>query len=512
MNDHQFWNELGNLYFMSGAYQPAIHAYTQAILANRKFGRPYSNLALTLTQIGQYEQAIELYHRGLELLDDEKEKAATWNRLGVLYRQMKDYHSAVAAYQKADTLDPAQERQREEASREPLTVSMPNIDLQELLRDEDSEEKLVEDVNAELEQAEDLLDIAQWFDDDFVPPNPEVESALEALTAPETDSDQTDKLEETVITHGDWKPARFFEEESQPVFQSEIVDEPVAEAESPVMMTVEEDPAPIMEVESINTEPIIEEEIIMQEDETPVSEAEHETIVEVMEEPLWNMPVTQVRTQSEPIMSESIDMTEPEAVQYSQVEYPLTGAETFDVPDDHINKFKDATVKNPRSAIAWEELGEVYKKAGRYKDAIRAYERAIYISPKPSSYYRLGLVYAAERKEAQAIEAFQKTLELDPNHALAHASLASQYRKIGLNDQAEMHIAIATGTAFEDENEYNRACLEAICGNTERAISLLAIALQNKQTHVNWAKKDPDLDSLREEPRFQSLITEFSSL
>ncbi len=106
MSEHELWNELGNLYFMSGAYDQAAYAYHRSIQLDVGFGRPYSNLALTYVQQGKYEEAVELYRRSIELLADNKEKAISWNRLGNVHRQLKQYHKAVVAYQEADELDP----------------------------------------------------------------------------------------------------------------------------------------------------------------------------------------------------------------------------------------------------------------------------------------------------------------------------------------------------------------------------------------------------------------------
>src|SRR5512140_1593260 len=106
MSEHELWNELGNLYFMSGAYNQAANAYQRSIQADTEFGRPYSNLALTYVQQGKYDEAIELYRRSIELLADNTEKAISLNRLGSVYRHLKDYSQAVVAFQEADELDP----------------------------------------------------------------------------------------------------------------------------------------------------------------------------------------------------------------------------------------------------------------------------------------------------------------------------------------------------------------------------------------------------------------------
>ena len=109
MSEHELWNELGNLYFLSGAYAQAVHAYHRAIKLDDSFGRPYSNLALTYVQQGKFEQAVDLYRRSIELLTENKEKAISWNRLGNVYRYLRDYQEAVVAYRQADQLDPETE-------------------------------------------------------------------------------------------------------------------------------------------------------------------------------------------------------------------------------------------------------------------------------------------------------------------------------------------------------------------------------------------------------------------
>ena len=100
------WNELGNIYFNTGTYDDAIVAYSKAIQLDRCFAWPYSNLALTYVQKGRFTEAILLYQRSIELFISEKDKAISWNRLGNVYRRLNNYDSAIAAYQRADELDP----------------------------------------------------------------------------------------------------------------------------------------------------------------------------------------------------------------------------------------------------------------------------------------------------------------------------------------------------------------------------------------------------------------------
>jgi tetratricopeptide (TPR) repeat protein len=99
------WNELGNVYFNTGAFDDAVIAYSKAIELDRWFAWPYSNLALTYVQKGRFVEAILLYQRSIELFASDKDKAISWNRLGNVYRRINDYENAIASYQRADELD-----------------------------------------------------------------------------------------------------------------------------------------------------------------------------------------------------------------------------------------------------------------------------------------------------------------------------------------------------------------------------------------------------------------------
>jgi len=59
---------------------------------------------------------------------------------------------------------------------------------------------------------------------------------------------------------------------------------------------------------------------------------------------------------------------------------------------------------------------------------------------------------------------------------------------------------------MENESEYNIGVFESVCGNADKAIQMLAIALVKKQTGLNKLQRDPNLDFIRNDPRFQQLI------
>lgn len=583
MSEHEFWNELGNLYFISGAYEPAIHAYARSIQVDRQFGRPYSNMALAFVHTGKYQDAIELYHRSIELLSDAREKAVTWNRLGILYRQIKDYQGALVAFEQADKLDSRQDEMREGASRDakyPLTVSMPGIDLKSILDKQEQAgregDDVVQNLNKELEVAETKLEI-DWFEGGFVPPNPIEEST----TGDHTEEDELVQQVNLSMEAEGWIPLvyedaipvnEFFQMNTEP---ARMQTEESSSTETP-WQTQFEDPLPDSnqneipdeQEETVNAEPAADYRWVPVElfedvdelegplEEGPTEVAEDESALENQWVAVTGFPAPQesvsdpneysgadqaeaAENRSDPAETivedqadfegqsvnadeldasidlnvRSMEVTEPETVQYSQVEYPLVERSAAEIDSIQIDiaRFKRILQINPRNAFAYDTLGGLYKALGRFKEAITSYQQAIALdSTKPSYFYQLGLMYAAERRDQEAMDAFQRVLSMNPQHTLAHASLGSLCRKMGLGDLAQQHIDIALKDVYEEENEYNQACLEAICGNAERALELLQVAIEDNPAYINWAQHDPDLDILRHDERFYILIQSYA--
>jgi len=504
MSEHEFWNELGNLYYLCGAYEPAIHAYARSIELNRAFGRPYSNMALAFVQTGKYLDAVDLYHRSIELLNDAKERAITWNRLGILYRQIKDYNAALIAFEQADKLDSRQDEMREEAGRDeklPLSVSMPPINLRAILETEIEDDGLVQNLNEELEVAETHLDL-QWFQDGFVAPDP---AALPAEDHPAEETDQVHQV--NLSLEEGWMPVVF--EEALSVNEPLQMEVDPIHAESKESITTATWQSQTEETDQLANR--IAADDFMPIDENPRKADEQEA-------DFGNAAVTANESDISDEMENESDegpdlhsgqVTKSETVEYSQVEYPLVELSAAEIDSIQIDiaRFKRILQINPRNAFAWDVLGGLYKTLGKFKDAITSYQQAIALdSTKPSYFYQLGLMYSAERRDQEAMDAFQRVLAMDPNHTLANASLGSHFRKMGLNDLAQKHIDIALKNVYEEENEYNQACLEAICGNTDRALELLQVAIEDNPSYVNWAQHDPDLDTLRHDQRYHMLM------
>jgi tetratricopeptide (TPR) repeat protein len=486
MSEHELWNELGNLYFLSGSYDGAVHAYHRAITLDPEVGEPYSNLAQTYVQMGQYTEAVTFYQQGIALLADVHEKATSLHKLGDVYLHLKEYPRAVEAYQQA--------------------------------------EGLISDLHEESDNGQSTDRFLHCRPKEGIPS----QAPLAAASSPASSSgmELLPFIEE--LTPWWFESQSAPEEEPEPNYDlSPLDDSGVAGPDGNIIFT---EPLKWDDVTAYQTSPVEHNAIPL--NQTGVAAMTPESVAAGVESYNQERTVVEVETlvaEPEPVMAianapevitEAPDfsvpsITSPEAVQYeTPVELPMVALSqherTFLLAD--IEKFKRVLEINPRNAFAWDTIGGNYKTLGKYDDALHAFQQAVRLDPTKAFYFHhLGLVYAAVGRMDDAIAAFERVISIDPNHGLAHATLGGYYRKNGNEELAQKHIEKARNLLGADENEYNRACLEAICGNTERSLELLEIALKNRQTYVNWARDDPDLDFIRNDPRFHTLLTRYAT-
>ena len=175
-----------------------------------------------------------------------------------------------------------------------------------------------------------------------------------------------------------------------------------------------------------------------------------------------------------------------------------------------IRKFETTVKENPFNDRAWDSLGNLYKIKRWYDKAIFAYENAVSIQPRKHIYhFQLGSLYAAYGNFNVAISEMQKVLEMDPTSTYAHCALANYFRRLGFPEKAKYHIDFAL-PFMKNEKEYDRACFESVRGETDLAFQLLEIALQKKQTSIELAQGDMDLDFIRQDPRFEILERKYT--
>jgi tetratricopeptide (TPR) repeat protein len=105
-----------------------------------------------------------------------------------------------------------------------------------------------------------------------------------------------------------------------------------------------------------------------------------------------------------------------------------------------------------------------------------------------------------------ALRAIERHVELNPDDARVHTMGAVALCRLGERsagiEWAERALAIDPDDAGI---QYNVACLFALEKETDRAIDCLQAAVRGGFAHRDWVEKDPDLDSIRDDPRFKAL-------
>jgi TolB-like protein/DNA-binding winged helix-turn-helix (wHTH) protein/Flp pilus assembly protein TadD len=207
-------------------------------------------------------------------------------------------------------------------------------------------------------------------------------------------------------------------------------------------------------------------------------------------------------------------------------------------------EYKRAIELNPRYAIAHQWYGGWLQVMGRSNDAIA--ERKLALELEPLSLiinFELGLAFFYARDYDQAIEQFQKTLELDQNFPSAHNFLPATYLQKGMYDEAIAEFKKAIPLTADSERSLSKAGLGnayAVIGKKSEARAVLAelkqtyeqeyvpansIALiyaglgekdqafawldkayEQRAFQLQWLKADPRWDSLRSDPRFEELL------
>jgi Flp pilus assembly protein TadD len=147
--------------------------------------------------------------------------------------------------------------------------------------------------------------------------------------------------------------------------------------------------------------------------------------------------------------------------------------------------FEQAAALRPKAEVFVGNLADGYRWAGDTEKARATYDRAI------------GL----------ALE----QLKVNPRNATVKSHLALFYAKSGDASQARRQMTDARAIAIANvELMYNEALMFALLGEREKAFASLQQAFQAGYP-VAAATADPDLRSLRSDPRYQQLQTKLAS-
>jgi len=164
---------------------------------------------------------------------------------------------------------------------------------------------------------------------------------------------------------------------------------------------------------------------------------------------------------------------------------------------------------------AYYMLGRAYFASDRWEQAAAIASRAVEASgddynvyiPFTNALSRLGRAQAAEELRLQQQATLNRHLETVPEDVRARILRASMYVNSGEREQAVREVRKALELRPDDTNIlYNAACVYAALEDKAEALALLRRLKQAGILNVDWARRDPDLACLRQDPEFLALI------
>ena len=109
--------------------------------------------------------------------------------------------------------------------------------------------------------------------------------------------------------------------------------------------------------------------------------------------------------------------------------------------------YRRATTLKPDSATAWNNLGGTLLYAGKFADAVPAFERAIALDDYADARSNLGTAYYYLRRWDDAVEQYRHAAELKPNEPVNWGNLGDALLMLERGDEARQVYATAEGLA-----------------------------------------------------------------
>ena len=163
---------------------------------------------------------------------------------------------------------------------------------------------------------------------------------------------------------------------------------------------------------------------------------------------------------------------------------------------------------------AYTVLARTYFSSGRFQEVADMVDRALQASgddynvyiPITNALKSLGRDEQANRMVERGIVALEKQLDTVPEDVRARMLLAGYYAAAGRSEESVRQLQTAVALRPRDSNVlYNAACTYALLQQPREALDMLKAAKEAGWANLDWAKRDTDLISLRENPEFQQL-------
>jgi TolB-like protein/Tfp pilus assembly protein PilF len=162
---------------------------------------------------------------------------------------------------------------------------------------------------------------------------------------------------------------------------------------------------------------------------------------------------------------------------------------------------------DPLSIVINAALGRVYRDAHRYEQAVQQCRKALELDPNFSmGHWCLGQTFLGQRRYSAAIPELERANTLGTTPLLI-CDLGFAYAAAGRNTEARAILkSLQQKAQISYIPPYLIAVIYAALGEKDAAFKWLDRAYNERDSQITYLTLDPEMDSLRSDPRFRTLI------
>jgi len=174
--------------------------------------------------------------------------------------------------------------------------------------------------------------------------------------------------------------------------------------------------------------------------------------------------------------------------------------EMLDRKKDAINLYTRALQIKPDYYEAYEALGILLTRQGKFKCAVDVYKTAIFMFPNSfEMLYNMAMIESELGNYDSAIEAFEKAIKVKPDLYSAYYSLGNLYHnKKEYEKSIEAYKKILNTTVYGTRSYYNIAKVYAESEDYERAMSSLEYAMELDSHYIKEADREYVFNPMRD--------------
>ena len=176
--------------------------------------------------------------------------------------------------------------------------------------------------------------------------------------------------------------------------------------------------------------------------------------------------------------------------------------------DEAIGAYDQSLALVPDRPDTLTNRGVALRGLGRYDEALQAYDQSLTVLPDDASTLsNRGIALGYLRRYDEALDMQDRAIAIRPNDPAILANRGTALAGLGSYEVAIQAYDQSLALRPSDPGTlYNRACLYSLWEKPDEALEDLRRAIDGDSKYREMARKDPELDNIRDDPRFKALV------